>query len=55
LLAIYIVKRKESKMNLKDYNKEMPTNIIEANELIEWLMDRVDQLNEIIEELEGDY
>jgi len=39
-------------MNLADYNKTMPTNLVEANELIEWLMDRVDQLNEIIDELE---
>jgi penicillin V acylase-like amidase (Ntn superfamily) len=39
-------------MNLSDYNKTNPTNLIEAQQLIEWLMDRIDQLNEIIEELE---
>jgi len=42
-------------VDLADYNKQMPVNFSEALELIEWLMDRVDQLNEVIEDLEGDY
>jgi len=47
--------RKENTMKLEDYSKKAPTNLTEANQLIEWLLDRIDQLNEIIEELEGDY
>ena len=41
-------------MKLSNYNKKEPTNLTEALELIEWLLDRIGQLNEIIEELEGE-
>ena len=41
-------------MNLADYNKTYPTTFLEAVELIQWLMDRIDQLYYVIEDLEGD-
>jgi len=37
---------------LSDYGLEPPTNLVEAHLVIEKLLDRCDQLNEIIEELE---
>jgi len=39
-------------MQLSDYGMETPTNMAEDMLAIEKLLDRCDQLNEIIEELE---
>jgi hypothetical protein len=39
-------------MKLSDYGLTTPTNMIEAMLVIEKLLDRCDQLNEVINELE---
>ena len=39
-------------MKLSDYGLETPTNLVEAYLVIEKLLDRCDQLNEVIDMME---
>jgi len=41
-------------VQLSDYNIPTPATYDDAMSVIDWLLDRIDQLNEIIDDLDGD-